>query len=183
MHTQPFISLPPFLPFHLPPSQDATLLPSPFLNFLIPSQDAIKKAYKKQALKLHPDKQPDKKKEEAQAKFQELSEAYDVLSDPKKKRDYDRFGSAATTGSDPQPGDFGEDDMDSGYYGRNSGQWANFFRANPGWTGPHVLVQISIHKCRDSIHKCRDSSCPPLGSKPSQVKFIPKITVKRDVTN
>jgi DnaJ-class molecular chaperone len=66
-----------------------------------------------------------------------------VLSDAKKKRDYDRFGSAATTGSEPPPGDFGDDDMDSGYYGRNSGQWANFFRANPGRNTP-ISVQISL---------------------------------------
>lgn len=53
-------------------------------------QDEIKKAYKKQALKLHPDKQPSKNKATAQAKFQELSEAYEVLGDPKRRRDYDR---------------------------------------------------------------------------------------------
>jgi len=55
------------------------------------SQDDIKKAYRKLAIKYHPDKNPDKK-EEYEAKFKELSEAYAVLSDQDKRSHYDRFG-------------------------------------------------------------------------------------------
>lgn len=55
------------------------------------SQDEIKKAYRKQALKWHPDKNPDNK-EEAERRFKELSEAYEVLSDENKRNQYDRFG-------------------------------------------------------------------------------------------
>ncbi|XP_015792958.1 dnaJ homolog subfamily B member 6 [Tetranychus urticae] len=51
----------------------------------------IKKAYRRLALKWHPDKNPDKK-EEAKRKFQEISEAYEVLSDEKKKQIYDTYG-------------------------------------------------------------------------------------------
>jgi DnaJ-class molecular chaperone len=51
----------------------------------------LKKAYRKLALKWHPDKNQDNV-EEAQAKFQEISEAYDILSDPKKKEIYDQYG-------------------------------------------------------------------------------------------
>ena len=53
--------------------------------------DEIRKAYKKLAIKWHPDKNPDNK-EQAEAKFKEISEAYSVLSDPQKKNDYDNRG-------------------------------------------------------------------------------------------
>ncbi|XP_037095536.1 dnaJ homolog subfamily B member 2 [Syngnathus acus] len=56
------------------------------------SQDDIKKAYRKLALKWHPDKNPDNK-EEAEKKFKELAEAYEVLSDQNKRGAYDRYGS------------------------------------------------------------------------------------------
>ena len=52
----------------------------------------IKKAYRKLALKYHPDKNPDNK--EAEAKFKTISEAYAVLSDTKKRQEYDTYGSA-----------------------------------------------------------------------------------------
>ncbi len=54
----------------------------------------LKSAYRKQALKWHPDKNP-KKKEEAETKFKEINEAYQVLSDTKKRQTYDQFGHAA----------------------------------------------------------------------------------------
>lgn len=51
----------------------------------------LKKAYRKLAMKWHPDKNPDNQAE-AQAKFQEISEAYDVLNDPNKRKIYDQYG-------------------------------------------------------------------------------------------
>jgi molecular chaperone DnaJ len=61
------------------------------------SADEIKKAYRKLAMKYHPDQNKDNK--EAEAKFKELNEAYDVLKDEQKRAAYDQFGSAAFDGS------------------------------------------------------------------------------------
>jgi curved DNA-binding protein len=55
------------------------------------SSDEIKKAYRKLAVKYHPDKNPGDKA--AEDRFKEINEAYAVLSDPKKKEEYDQFGS------------------------------------------------------------------------------------------
>src|SRR4030065_2245585 len=56
--------------------------------------DQLKKAYRKLAQKYHPDKAKGDKKQ-AEEKFKQISEAYAVLSDPEKRREYDEFGSQA----------------------------------------------------------------------------------------
>ncbi|XP_029698337.1 dnaJ homolog subfamily B member 6b isoform X2 [Takifugu rubripes] len=61
------------------------------------TQDDIKKAYKKLALKWHPDKNPENK-EEAEKRFKELSQAYEVLSDENKRNTYDRYGEEGLSG-------------------------------------------------------------------------------------
>ena len=59
--------------------------------------DEIKKAYRKKAIQYHPDKNPGDK--EAEEKFKEAAEAYDVLSDEQKRQRYDQFGHAAFSGA------------------------------------------------------------------------------------
>ena len=61
------------------------------------SDDEIKKAYRKLAIKYHPDKNPGDK--EAEAKFKEISEAHEVLSDKQKRARYDQFGHAGVGGA------------------------------------------------------------------------------------
>ena len=66
------------------------------------SEEELKKSYRKLAMKFHPDRNPDSK--DAEEKFKEAKEAYEMLSDPKKREAYDRFGHA---GVDPNAGGFG----------------------------------------------------------------------------
>ncbi|KAH7864967.1 hypothetical protein Vadar_000450 [Vaccinium darrowii] len=66
------------------------------------SDDDLKKAYRKLAMKWHPDKNPNNKKE-SEAKFKQISEAYDVLSDPQKRAIYDQYGEEGLKGQVPPP--------------------------------------------------------------------------------
>ena len=80
------------------------------------SEDEIKSAFRKMAMKYHPDRNPDNK--EAEEKFKEVNEAYSILSDPDKKAKYDRFGFA---GVDPNAG-FGGGGEGFGGFGGFGGQ-------------------------------------------------------------
>ncbi|KAL0344460.1 UNVERIFIED_CONTAM: DnaJsubfamily B member 4 [Sesamum radiatum] len=85
--------------------------------------DDLKKAYRKLAMKWHPDKNPNNKKE-AEAKFKQISEAYDVLSDPQKRAVYDQFGEEGLKGQVPPPGA-------GGFSGGRDGGGPTTFRFNP----------------------------------------------------
>lgn len=73
------------------------------------SEDEIKKAYRKLAMKYHPDRNPDNK--EAEEKFKEASEAYEVLSDSDKRSAYDRMGHSAFEGMGGGGGGFNAQDI------------------------------------------------------------------------
>lgn len=66
--------------------------------------DEVKKIYRNLALKYHPDRVPADKKKEAEEKFKEISEAYEVLIDPQKRSNYDQFGRSGVEGAFRQGG-------------------------------------------------------------------------------
>ena len=72
------------------------------------SPDQIKKQYKKMAMKYHPDRNKENK-EEASTKFKEISNAYNVLTDPQKKQIYDKYGEEALKQGGGGPGGMGVD--------------------------------------------------------------------------
>ena len=65
----------------------------------------IKKAYHKLVMKYHPDRNPDNK--DAEEKFKEVNNAFDILKDPQKRAAYDRFGDAAFAGGNASGAGFG----------------------------------------------------------------------------
>jgi curved DNA-binding protein len=66
--------------------------------------EAIKKAYRKLALQWHPDRHQGAARQDAEARFKQISEAYEVLSDPDKRKKYDRFGRHWEHGQEFEPG-------------------------------------------------------------------------------
>ncbi|CAL0324712.1 unnamed protein product [Lupinus luteus] len=85
--------------------------------------DDLKRAYRKLAMKWHPDKNPNNKRD-AEAKFKQISEAYDVLSDPQKRQVYDQFGEEGLKGQVP-PQSAG------GFSSGSDGGGPTMFRFNP----------------------------------------------------
>jgi curved DNA-binding protein len=93
------------------------------------TQDEIKKAYRKLALKWHPDRHEKAGREEAEKKFKAISEAYEVLSDAEKRQRYDRFGKNWQHGQEftPPPGSrsFSREEFERSFGG--GGGFSDFF--------------------------------------------------------
>ena len=140
--------------------------------------DEIKKAYRKLAMKYHPDYNPGDK--EAEEKFKELNEANEVLSDPEKRQRYDQFGFA---GVDPNygagagggfGGGFGGVDLGDLFgdiFGGGFGGFGGGSRANPNAPrkGQDIRVRITlnfqeaVHGCSKKISITRQETCTECG--------------------
>lgn len=112
--------------------------------------DEIKKAYRKLAVKYHPDKNPGDKA--AEEKFKEAAEAYSILSDPEKKAKYDQFGHAGVDGAAPDfSGGFGNlndilNDLFGGAFGGGFGGFGGF---GGGFGGGRAGQQQRVYRGRD----------------------------------
>lgn len=142
------------------------------------SDDEIKKAYRKLAKKYHPDMNPGDK--EAEMKFKEASEAYAVLSDPEKRRQYDQFGHAAFEGGAGGGGGFDFSGMDfSDLFGDFFGDIFGGGRRGGASNGPRrganlraairVTFEEAVFGCEKEIEitlKEECSTCQGTGAKP-----------------
>jgi molecular chaperone DnaJ len=116
------------------------------------SAEDIKKSYRKMAMKFHPDKNPGDSN--AEERFKECAEAFDVLSDPQKKKEYDNFGTVGG-GQHGNPFGGGFDDIFSkfgdffGFGGGNNGHRHHIRRGSD----LRIKVQISLNEIINGVDK------------------------------
>ena len=94
-------------------------------------ENQIKKAYRKLAIKFHPDKNKAKNAEEA---FKKVNQAFSVLSDKKKRKNYDMFGTEESMGISSMPEDFNPFDIFEQFFGDLGGAGFSGFGGGPGRT-------------------------------------------------
>ncbi|KAK9114074.1 hypothetical protein Syun_020871 [Stephania yunnanensis] len=103
-----------------------------YYNILKVSRSAtdedLKRSYKRLAMRWHPDKNPSSSKAECEVKFKQISEAYDVLSDPQKRQIYDAFGEEGLKSGQGQAGGYSASRSASRFGGSSR---ASAFQFNP----------------------------------------------------
>ena len=104
------------------------------------SSSEIKKAYRKMAIKYHPDKNPGNKS--AEEKFKQAAEAYDVLSNPEKKSKYDQFGHQAFENGGAGFGGMNMDDIFSQFGDIFGGAFGGFGGFGGGSQGRSFFVKF-----------------------------------------
>lgn len=141
------------------------------------SEDEIKKAYRKKAKKYHPDMNPDLDKEEAEERFKEVTEAYEVLSNPDKRAQYDQFGHAGPS----QGFDFNNQDFERARSAFSDSSFDDIFDLFFGEGRRRGRSQTAAQKGEDLQRKLRISLED--AAKGTHVKFsIPRF-VKCDHCN
>ena len=114
--------------------------------------DEIKKAYRKVAIKYHPDKNPDDPS--AEEKFKEAAEAYEVLRDPEKKQRYDRFGHQGMNGGGFSGGGMSMEDIFSQFgdiFGGGGSPFDSFFGGGRTRTRKGSNLRIKLKLTLDEI--------------------------------
>lgn len=109
------------------------------------TQEDIRKAYRRLALKFHPDKNPENK-EAAETRFKEISEAYEVLSDENKRRQYDLYGTSAFESDFHQNDATGNSHFDSGTYAFTFRDPEELFREFFGSSDPFQELLRNVHQ-------------------------------------
>ena len=136
------------------------------------SDDEIKKAYRKIAMKYHPDKNPGDK--EAEAKFKKASEAYNVLSDPEKKKNYDTYGSTEKPASNFSGfGDMNWNFDFSGFesmFGRRDTAEPSSLRINVSIPFAKSILGGDVEFTYDRLEKCPD--CAGTGTAKGGKKIV-----------
>jgi len=120
------------------------------------TEDEIKKAYRKLARKHHPDVNPNDKS--AEEKFKKINEAYEVLSDPEKRKKYDRFGENWKTGEQfTPPPDFGTRPGGGGTYTYTTGEEGDFSEFFQQFFGPGMGFGANTQRRRSPGFTTRGS--------------------------
>ncbi|HEY3319407.1 MAG TPA: molecular chaperone DnaJ [Planctomycetota bacterium] len=140
------------------------------------TQDEIKSAFRGLAKQWHPDRNPNNK-HEAEEKFKEIAEAYAVLSDEQKREQYDRFGHAGVSGSEPDFHGVSVEDILSQFFGGGGSIFGDMFgqreQASTQGASLRYDIEIDLEQAYQGVAKTIEimreelcATCHGTGAKP-----------------